>query len=675
MPCLLEFTQFINEKPDKFVMTQLKKYSSIFILSVFILMNSAFSAENNPFCEKNGAPNFPCLKIDNNSLSQNLIGSLENFVNVLWIENEVRNTCEVYRQKKNLVANVFRKVKHNRLPDKAADEEASNEIKGTISDFQVLFQLMKHIHFLKSHLEACYSGWCSPTTRLEKEDQLSALQRAKTLMLIKRPLLASEPFEIFLRDQIKGVISDDLMPRDTYIEDIILKASQEVAQNLVEKTDYCDSFITTTFDESTSNPKSRRTSLSEFTFQSLEKHPKIVDDLLSKYELFPPSAEKFEFLCKISTKRQSQKRTEKIIQTSLDIALFAAPFALGPWGRAGLLGVESALGAKLLKWGLSAKDIERGAWATRSITNISINALQYNELRELEQKCKNIEENYLLNPNESKLKQVNECREEYRDNVLFNSMGLIFSFAPNISPPILKFYKERFSAQLTKKEMPAILIGNDLRTKPLASTEWAREFKTSDQGVFTYMDLSKRRQVTDPDLMRAPDDYWHFVGDVYSERLPLSPEQIKSFIKTSEEFSLRTKLIVNSTTDLKKAETFNGGIGIVHSATPLDLLPVEKALGIKIPRTPNEKVAEVVRLTVSKDADAAQLSKALVHQGAAVVLQDPSITKIVIYTSKIHSRLYRNMGANVSNIKDVGNSDVVITLTRADVESMYLKTK
>ena len=94
-----------------------------------------------------------------------------------------------------------------------------------------------------------------------------------------------------------------------------------------------------------------------------------------------------------------------------------------------------------------------------------------------------------------------------------------------------------------------------------------------------------------------------------------------------------------------------------------------------MPRKSGQKVAEIVRLVVSKDVDVEKLSKSLINQASAVILQDPSITKVYIYTSKLHGRLYRKMGVKPTNVLPQGERDIVITLSRSEIEQMFELSK
>ena len=137
------------------------------------------------------------------------------------------------------------------------------------------------------------------------------------------------------------------------------------------------------------------------------------------------------------------------------------------------------------------------------------------------------------------------------------------------------------------------------------------------------------------------------------------------------EMGPRTTLILNTEKSALKGNTkINGGVGIVESGSPQELLPLEKATGVRIERKPDEKITEIVRLTVGKQSDAVELSTALIDQASSLIKRDKSVSRVFIYTSKIHGRLYRKMGIPSTRIKSLDDRDVLIELNRDDIDKM-----
>ncbi len=198
-----------------------------------------------------------------------------------------------------------------------------------------------------------------------------------------------------------------------------------------------------------------------------------------------------------------------------------------------------------------------------------------------------------------------------------------------------------------------------------------QQIRTHDLGVFTRIDLAYMDMLRDQFLRELPEKYWRFVAQVYAKRLSLSSNEISCFVRSSKELSDRTKLIVNTTNDIKTMSEFNGGISVVFSRDEREPLPFEKSLEARLLRPASEACAEIVRLTVLKDTEVKNLSRELIHQAAALILQDVQIQTTYIYTSKLHYRLYRQFGIEPASIKPLGERDVLIVLKRNDVSHLH----
>jgi len=455
--------------------------------------------------------------------------------------------------------------------------------------------------------------------------------------------LTHPDFENYLKE------NHEHFPDNTMARRIISNASRETAAKLLEKVDLYGRFI---------------------DGESSELTPEIADDFLSRFEMSGAPTEKNVWLCSLATKREKERKQDVILKTGIETTLFVVPLVLGPWGRVGVWGLEGILGARLLRFGMSAREIESTAWLTRATAGLGANISQSLEVKKIGKTCQALEQKFFIQSDAHNFEQLSQCKTEYSDSVFISTLGWVTTIAPDIPGPALKFYRTKFTPQLVETKTSVNQIGNVLQRNPLEKNQWARDFSTPDQGHFTYMDLSKIERVTDHQMRQVPDDYWKFVGDIYSERLNLTPEEIKGFIKSSQEFAPRTKLIINTTETAREAKTFNGGVGVVTTDKIQDLLPAEKAIGKNMLRVPGDKVAEIVRLTVSKDADAEKLSRSLLNQAAGVILQDPEIKFVYVYTSKVHGRLYKRFGVTQSQITSQGDRDVIITMSRRDLEKM-----
>ena len=218
-------------------------------------------------------------------------------------------------------------------------------------------------------------------------------------------------------------------------------------------------------------------------------------------------------------------------------------------------------------------------------------------------------------------------------------------------------------------------IGNDLDDLRLLEGQWAKQFRTPDQGNFSLMDLSKIGWVQDLHLRGIPDKYWRFVSDTYLQRLNLTRDEIDGFIKSSQQFVSRAKLILNTTQSIRFTSRFNGGVSVVFSNDKDESLPLEKAIHRRVSRGSTGKSAEIVRLTVAKDADAKDLCRLLIRQAIGVILLDEEIENAYVYTSKVHYRLYKQLGVSPNKVLPIGERDVLITLVRKDLEMLHQHTQ
>ncbi len=652
-------------------MTVIKAILFIFLLFLRIEMASANLKSD---CQAESPEKFQCTTQESQSL-KGVGDEFDRIENRIVMNQQIQIHRDVITQKKNLFADIYRFLTHNKLDNKTKEKEIRSEIEKTKNDFFALNEILKHSHEIDAKLQLCYSGNCTRSTSLEFEQQMVALQKMKSFLLIKRPILISKHFEAFFDEHLKFITTkDEKQITDSEFEEVLAQASRSTAKALLEKNDRYDSYL------NLNNPDSKSEFLSVldvyFNNKILKEYPDIADDFLDRYERSPPKEKLKPFICQLYKDRKSKKQTEDLVKAGTETALFIAPFALGPWTRAGAFGLEAIIGKKIMQWGLSSKATAKMVLSAEVGNAVTFNAAQYLELKKIDENCRNIEVSLYTKPKDNDLDLLNSCREDYHDALVFSSAGALLSMAPTISPAILELHKKRYAVTLVSQNAKALNIGEDLKNSSLKLSEWAREFKTIDQGNFTYMDLSKLNQVNDPMLSNLPSNYWKYVGEVYSDRLNLSPAEIKGFIKSSEEFTERTKLIVNTKTSANLTDSnFQGGVGVVVSDISSQLLPLEKSTGTSLPRESGRKVAEIVRLVVSKDADVEKLSKSLINQASAVILHDPSITTVFIYTSKLHGRLYQKLGVKPKNIQTQGNRDIVITLGRREIEQMFNQTK
>lgn len=80
-----------------------------------------------------------------------------------------------------------------------------------------------------------------------------------------------------------------------------------------------------------------------------------------------------------------------------------------------------------------------------------------------------------------------------------------------------------------------------------------------------------------------------------------------------------------------------------------------------------KKITKIVRLTVAEQSDAIELSTVLIDQASCHIKRDKNVSRVFIYTSKIHGRLYRKMGIPRTRKKSRMMGGVLIKFNRNDI--------
>lgn len=381
--------------------------------------------------------------------------------------------------------------------------------------------------------------------------------------------------------------------------------------------------------------------------------------------------------------KKNQDRLERN-ETAIDVGLLLFPIFAGPIGRAGATGIEMILGNRLSLWGLKSLNAQSFVTEISVTSRLGIIGKDLDQLNDLAKQCQRNEMSFFAESDEGKLENFRNCQIEYGEKKFISELGLVTSVASNFSANSLKILMkgiEKYRLLKAKKisvpstdEVANYLYKNGF--DKLEKGHVALEFKTPDKKTITVMDLSKIIASDDAHVRDLPPKYWRYVADSYKERLHMSKDEVESFVDSSIKMSYRTKLLMlTDESPLMDKMKIHGGIGLVTSSNSSELLPVEKALGLVIKRgTANEKIAEIGRLTVGGEVETAKYSAALIAQLSSLIIQDKNISRVFIYTSKKHSALYRrSMGVSTANMKDLNERDVLIELTRNDIEHMIDK--
>lgn len=205
-------------------------------------------------------------------------------------------------------------------------------------------------------------------------------------------------------------------------------------------------------------------------------------------------------------------------------------------------------------------------------------------------------------------------------------------------------------------------------TKMATSRALASTMKELPNGrIISALDLSNKNELKLLGLEGISNKYWQTVAATYKDRLKLSDEEIASFIKSSVAYEDRTTLILQ-TQGKPSAGKIDGGVAMVESKSSKDLLPFEKATGVKVSR--EGKVGEIVRLTAVNE-DHHTTMKNVLTSLASMTRTDPELKKIYIFTSKIHMRMYMKMNIPFKRLKDPNERDVLIEINAQDFQNAF----
>lgn len=181
-------------------------------------------------------------------------------------------------------------------------------------------------------------------------------------------------------------------------------------------------------------------------------------------------------------------------------------------------------------------------------------------------------------------------------------------------------------------------------------------------GRLWLFDLEKAGTLATRDIKKMENAYWEHVASVYKDRLNLTDDEIKGFIESSKALSSRTQLIVQTPSsqlgELIKTGEIKGGVASVMSRSNKELLPLEKATGVHIERAAGDRIVEVVRLTA--DNSSPTQTKTLIDNIIKLSVEKKDANRFVLYTSKVHLRLYKRLGFEMKQIAEAGDGRDVI---------------
>ncbi len=606
------------------------------------------------------------------------VKKFSNSLNVLssfsFLESEVEKLAKVNNAlKKNLVP-LFRTLRDgDKEPSYKESRAKIAEIK---TDFDKLTVLSRESLRLQKKFDICITN-CSAARRLEISDELSRVQKMKAALFMAQPILGNKVFEERMSEMDEKMISEESL----FSNDVFEKDLKEALFANLNKLDQRDTefFRFQNDGKKPYRPEAHQLYVKEYIEEASTRFPGIMEDLVksSYYEGAYSNPATKGSACLFARQFKDYSDRKEYKEMAVDAGLFVLPLMTGPIGRGGALGIELMFGERLALWGLRAGEARKTLNAASLVFQAGTVASDLDRLKALAEECKSSEVRFLNRSNEDQLQEFRNCQKKLSDKIFMTELSLVSAATTSLSASALKFL-----GQIPKARQP---VGAVLKQEVKTTDEIARkihidglkleknqigvEFKTPDSGIFSVMDLNAVSRSSDAAVKKIPEEYWRYVDNIYNERLNLTPAEVEGFIKSSVEMSPRTKLILNTVKSPLEGEMkINGGVGIVEAFKKGDLLPLEKATGVRLERKPHEKIVEIVRLTVGKDVEAEKMSKALVGNAVSLITQDKSISRVFIFTSKIHARLYKRMGIPADKIKEIDKRDVLIEMTRSELE-------
>lgn len=567
---------------------------------------------------------------------------------------------------KNSLAPIFRTLRDGEK--EPSYKTANPEISAIREDFNRLTILSRESVRLERKFNICMNN-CSAYRKLQLRDEIEKIQKLKIMLFVKRPILADKVFEekmMKLPDSI--VENDDAFFKLEDFKNVLKNAVFNNLQAILKRDERIAIF----------NAEINSTALgsdaivtSKFSNYIISKFPSFVEEMIHNSVVDSKNNKKVDLVstCSLAENLKYYLKIEERKNIGLNVAAIALPLLAGPFAP------EAAVASRgLLTWGLSMRGVVS---ATAAVAQAALLGKNLVELNDLQKECSDKELQFLNSASVNSLDEFNNCHEQFAEKKFLTEVSILASGLSGLSTVTLKF--------LSRSNLPYAAIGKSasnskeivsyIQKKGLTELKPGQvsvEFSTKNNGVFSIMDLSKISQTNNQVIKDLPEKYWRYVGDLYNERLNLSKVEIDNFIKSSVELSPRTKLILNTDfSPMGAGSSIKGGIGLVNSKNAAELLPLEKATGIKIIRKPNENIVEIVRLAVGKNNTNAELTNELVDQAVNLINQDKSVSRLFIFTSKVHARLYKRMGV-IGNFKDIDKRDVLIEINRKEMD-LFLK--
>tara|TARA_R110000868_G_scaffold68518_7_gene202570 strand:- start:7540 stop:9342 length:1803 start_codon:yes stop_codon:yes gene_type:complete len=471
----------------------------------------------------------------------------------------------------------------------------------------------------KQKRDVCYRGMCGAGQRVDLEVQQQQLEKVKAGLFSIAPWWLSEDF-IEISKSGGEISSDSLKTVLGHSMANFFKETFELKGQI--------SAIKASIDDAMVTGKHPSILMSELVLRN-----RAGLEAISKRAVMLSEAQDRQFLCRFLDRKQNVENTISGLETTFEIGLMASSLLLGPESILMMGGVRSVASRGLFA---ELRTLLTGtSRMTAYMADAAYSAKLINDSFQKADECREVLASIQIEV--ATVTDWESCLKQRSRAALTATLGTVLSAGSVALPLVRALIPERVSPVVFKH------LEND--------------------GVMSILDLSRKSEIDSRSVAQLSDNYWDFVADTYRTRLNLSADEITGFIQSSRAFEPRTKLVV-MTRGPPRANQIEGGVAMVESSRAADLMPFEKATGVKVPRDQG-KVAEIVRLTAASDTNP-NLMKDLLNEMAQVVKADPSVKKLYVYTSKVHARLYKRLGLTPRQIGEPIDRDVILEIDAAD---------
>lgn len=497
----------------------------------------------------------------------------------------------------------------------------------------------------------------SPENKVQWEALLESFNNLKTLKAIDRPFDGREEefygntlkmFPILAHKKVLSLASKSQSSM-AEIKEVLLKSIEENRAILEERRTVYDGYEErlAVIEKTTKNDNL----LSIRMDGLIREYPLVYGDM--KNAIPPEDSQDFPLWCQAQERQEKLVKSDQRLEQLVDAGSLAITLFTGVYGRLGgavLTRAVQSLPRASLRAGVSGLDL-------------TMLSSQWQKKDSAQQQCLQQYNNWVQGGAAGGVENYRECMGSQSAIALIGSAVPLGAALKPLSVNKLKAFKG-WRENLR-------VVGSPSRSRAVLE-----EKMMPDGSRYTVLDIKEAQKKGDLDLLKHSEAYWNHVAQVYSDKLKkLSPKEVQDFRKTNEEVADRTILISHSIKEAASGkEAFKGGVGVVLSSSEKELLPLEKATGLKIKRSPGSKVAEFMRLTAEEGEKEGLI---LVRKAAAVASSDKNIDTVYVYTSKIHERLYKSWNVpfhrvplSAKEASQLGNRDVLLSIDRNQLEQL-----